>query len=75
MNSKGAQLYVDMYPFSPKLPSHLGCHITLSRVAHAVRIIKKDYSFFPNNNLFDPNNEDSHVLGHYYPHLEERIEE
>ena len=21
-----------MYPFSPKLPSHLGCHITLSRV-------------------------------------------
>ena len=31
-------------------------------------------SFF-NNNLFDPNNEDFHVLGQYYPHLEERIEE
>ena len=31
-------------------------------------------SFF-SNNLFDPNNEDFHVLGQYYPHLEERIEE
>ena len=32
MNSKGTQPYIHMYPFSPKLPSHPGCHITLSRV-------------------------------------------
>ena len=31
MNSKGAQPYIHMYPFFPKLPSHPGCHITWSR--------------------------------------------
>ena len=31
MDSKGTQPYIYMYPFSPKLPSHLGCYITLSR--------------------------------------------
>ena len=28
-----------MYPFSPKLPSHPGCHITLSRVPLAIQWI------------------------------------
>ena len=33
MKSKGTQpIYIYMYPFSPKLPSHPGCHITSSRV-------------------------------------------
>ena len=32
VNSKGTQPYIYMYSFSPKLPSHPGCHITLSRV-------------------------------------------
>ena len=31
MNSEETPLYIYMYPFSPKLPSHPGCHITLSR--------------------------------------------
>ena len=30
--AKGTQPYISMYPFSPKLPSHPDCHITLSRV-------------------------------------------
>ena len=30
MNSKGTQPYIHMYPFSPKLLSQPGCHITLS---------------------------------------------
>ena len=36
-DSKGTQLYVYMYPFSPKLPSHPGCCITLSRVPCATQ--------------------------------------
>ena len=32
LNNQGTQPYIYMYPFSPKLPSHPGCHITLSRV-------------------------------------------
>ena len=32
MDSKGTQPYVYVYPFSPRLPSHPGCHIALSRV-------------------------------------------
>ena len=36
VNSKGAQPYIYMYPFSPKPPSHPGCHITLSRVSCAI---------------------------------------
>ena len=30
MNSEGTQLYINMYPFSPKLPFHLGCLITFN---------------------------------------------
>ena len=36
-HSKGTQPYIYMYPFSPKLPSHPGCHTTLSRVPCAVQ--------------------------------------
>ena len=32
VNSEGTQPYVYMYPFSPKLPSHPVCHITLSQL-------------------------------------------
>ena len=32
VNSKGTQPYIYMYPFSPILLSHPGCHITSSRV-------------------------------------------
>ena len=31
-NSQGTQPFIYMYLFSPKLPSHPGCHITSSRV-------------------------------------------
>ena len=30
MNSKGTLPYICMHPFSPRLPCHPGCHITLS---------------------------------------------
>ena len=33
---KGTQPYVCQYPFSPKIPSHPGCRITLGRVPCAV---------------------------------------
>ena len=36
MNSGGTQPYIYMYPLSPKLSSHLGCHRTLSRVSCAI---------------------------------------
>ena len=36
VNSKGTQPYIYMYPFSPKLLSPPGCHITLSRVPCAI---------------------------------------
>ena len=32
VESKGTQQYKYMYPFSPILPFHPGCHITLSRI-------------------------------------------
>ena len=32
VDREGTQPYIYMYPFSPKLPFHQGCHITLSRV-------------------------------------------
>ena len=32
MNSKGTQPHIDVYPFSPTLPSQPGCHITLNTV-------------------------------------------
>ena len=31
MDNKKTQPYIYMYPFSPKLPSHPSCHITLNR--------------------------------------------
>ena len=34
---KGLKPYVSMYPFSPRLPSHPGCPITLNRVPCAVQ--------------------------------------
>ena len=34
---EGIQPYMYMYPFSPKLPSHTGCHITLSKVPCAIQ--------------------------------------
>ena len=37
VDSKGTQPYLYMYPFSPKLPSHPGCHMTLSRVPCAIQ--------------------------------------
>ena len=30
MDTEGSQPYIDKYPFSPRLPSHPGCPITLS---------------------------------------------
>ena len=32
VNSKGTQPYIFLDPFFPKLPSHPGCHVTISRV-------------------------------------------
>ena len=37
VNSEGTQPHIYMYPFSPKLPSHLGYPITLSRVFCAMQ--------------------------------------
>ena len=45
LNSKGTQPYIYMYPFSPKLPSHPGCCITLSRVPCAVQQVLVGYTF------------------------------
>ena len=36
VNSEGTHPYRYMHPFSSKLPSHPGCHLTLSRVPCAV---------------------------------------
>ena len=36
MDSKGTQPYIYTYAFSPKFPSHPGCHITLNRVPCAI---------------------------------------
>ena len=41
VDSKGTQPYIYMYPFSPKSPSHPGCHITLSRVYNQSRHYSK----------------------------------
>ena len=38
-HSKVTQPYIHMYPFSPNLPSHSGCHITLSRVPCAIHAV------------------------------------
>ena len=37
VDSKGTQPYIYMYAFSPQLPSHPGCHLTLSTVPGAVQ--------------------------------------
>ena len=37
LNSEGTQLYIYVYPFSPRPPSHPGWHITLSRVPYAIQ--------------------------------------
>ena len=34
---RDSAIYIHMYPFSPKLPSHLGCYVTLSRVPCAMQ--------------------------------------
>ena len=39
------QVYLSTYPLSPRLPSHPGCHITLSRVPCAIREVLVGYSF------------------------------
>ena len=45
VDRKGTQSYIYMYPFSPKLPTHLGCHITLSRVPCALQQVLVCYPF------------------------------
>ena len=51
VDSKWTQPYTYMYPFSPKLPSHPGCHITLSRVFCTIQkvllVIHFKYSITP----------------------------
>ena len=42
---KGTQPYISIYSFSPKLPSHKGCHITLSRVPCTVQKVLSGYPF------------------------------
>ena len=46
MNSKGPQPYIYMCPFFHKLPSHPGCHTTLSRVPCACFCFYCNYSSF-----------------------------
>ena len=41
VNNKGTQTYIYMYPFSPKLPSLPGCHITLSRGPYSTQFLEK----------------------------------
>ena len=45
VDSKWTPSNIPMYPFSPQFPSHLGCHITLSRVSCAIQQVLVDYSF------------------------------
>ena len=44
MDSKGTQSYIFMYPFSPKLHSYPGYHITLSRVPCAILLLLSCFS-------------------------------
>jgi len=37
VDCKGTQPYIHVYPYSPKLPSHPGCHIILSRILCAIK--------------------------------------
>ena len=41
----GTQPFIYIYPFSPKPPSHPGCHITLSRVPCAILQVEKVYYY------------------------------
>ena len=50
MKSKGTQLYI--YLFSPKLPSHSGCHIILRRVPCAVRSLLVIHFKYSRNTFF-----------------------
>ena len=43
MHRRVTQPYIYMYPFSPKLSSHPGCHITLSRVPCAMQQVLVGY--------------------------------
>ena len=45
MHNKGLQPYVHMYPFSFKLPSYPGCHITLNRLPCAIQQVFVSYPF------------------------------
>ena len=45
VNREGTQPHIYVYPFSPKLPSQPGCHITLSRVPCATRQVRVGYPF------------------------------
>ena len=44
VDSKGTQPYI-WYPFSPKFPCHLDCHITSSRVPGALQQVLVSYPF------------------------------
>ena len=45
VNSEGTQPSMYMYPFSPKSPSHPGCHMTLSRVPCTAQKVFVGYPF------------------------------
>ena len=48
MDSKGTQPYIYMYPFSPKLPSYPGHHMTLNRVTRFFYFLHSDSKYhFP----------------------------
>ena len=42
---RDSSMHIHVYPFSPKAPSHPGCHITLSRISSAMRYILFGYPF------------------------------
>ena len=39
MNREGTQPHIYLYGFSPSLPSHPGCHITLSKVPRTIQLV------------------------------------
>ena len=45
VDSEGTQPCMCMYPFSPKLPFHPGCHITLSRVPCTIQEVPIGYPY------------------------------
>ena len=46
MNSKGTQLYIHLYPFSPKLPFHPGCLMTLWRGPYCCLVSKSCLTYW-----------------------------